>query len=78
MPLQPEAFAEQVVAIVKRGHPEREIVFLGPLSIAIDGRPIALENLLRMVQRDPQRGVEIVEHYFDRLIEGDAISNTPV
>lgn len=78
MPRQPEAFAEQVATIVKRGHPDREVAFVGPMSIAIDGRPIALENLFRMVQRDPQRGVEIVEHYFDRLIEGDAISNTPV
>lgn len=78
MPLHPEAFTEQVAKILARSHSERKIELVGPLAISLDGRPLGLENLYRMVQRDPDRGVEIVEHYFDRLIEGDALSGTPV
>ncbi len=78
MPLQPEAFSEQVVKILRRDHPDRAVELVGPLAISLDGRPLGLENLHRMVVRDPERGVEIVEHYFDRLIEGDALSNTPL
>jgi uncharacterized protein YtpQ (UPF0354 family) len=77
-PLQPEAFAEQVLAILVRNHPERQAALIAPLAIVVDGRPLNLDNLHRMVARDPQRGVEIVEHYLDRVIEGDALSTTPV
>lgn len=77
-PLQPEAFSEQVLAILARNHPDRPAAIVGPLAIMIDGRPLNLENLHRMVARDPKRGVEIVEHYLDRVIEGDAMSNTPI
>ena len=78
MPLQPEAFSEQVAKILARNHPDRKVELVGPLAILVDGRPLGLENLHRMVARDPERGVEIVEHYLDRLVEGDAISNTPL
>ena len=78
MPQQPEAFAEQVLAIVKRSFPERNAALVGPLDLVIDGRHLGLENLYRMVLRDPQNGVEIVENYIDRLMEGDTVSNAAI
>ena len=78
MPQQPEAFAEQVLAIVKRSFPERNAALVGPLDLVIDGRHLGLENLYRMVLRDPQNGVEIVENYLDRLMEGDTVSNAAI
>ena len=78
MPQQPEAFSEQVLAIVKRSFPERNAALVGPLDLVIDGRHLGLENLYRMVLRDPQNGVEIVENYLDRLMEGDTVSNAAI
>jgi hypothetical protein len=78
MPREPEAFGEQVAKILKRHFPERAAELAGPLDLIINGKHLGLENLYRMVLRDPGRGVEIVETYLDRLLEGDSLSAAPL
>jgi len=72
MPHEPEAFAEQVAALLKRLQPEYEVELTGPRELVINGRRLDLENLYRMVNHEPDRGMEIVEHYLDQLFTGDA------
>jgi hypothetical protein len=78
MPQEPEAFGEQVVFILKRHFPERTVHLAGPMDVVIDGRHLGLDNLYRMVLRDPDNGVEIVENYLEKLIEGDTVSGAPL
>lgn len=78
LPREPEAFSEQVCAIARRTFPDREIEIAGVFELHLNGRRIGLENLYRMVQSNPKRGVEIVEEYFDHLMEGEEASNIPV
>ncbi len=78
MPHEPEAFGEQVVTILKRHFPERAVQLAGPMDVVIDGRHLGLDNLYRMVLRDPDHGVEIVESYLEKLIEGDTVSGAPL
>ena len=78
MPREPEAFGEQVVRILRRQFPDREVELSGPLSMILNGRHLGLENLYRMVQYEPSRGLEIVESYLQRLMEGDALSAVPM
>ena len=78
MPREPEAFGEQVARILRRQDPDREVDLAGPLDMVINGKHLGLENLYRMVMQDPDRGVEIVENYLDRLNEGDALMSMPL
>lgn len=72
MPREPEAFAEQVAAMLRRLQPRFKVDLVGPRELVIDGRRLDLENLFRMVLHDQERGVEIVEHYLEQLFAGDA------
>lgn len=72
LPEGPEAFAEHVVAMLKRMKPECEIELIGPRELVINGRRLDLENLYRMVNHEPERGEEIVERYLEQLLSGDA------
>ena len=78
MPREPEAFGEQVAKILQRHFPERTVELAGPMDLVLNGKHLGLENLYRMVQYEPSRGVEIVENYLERLIEGDMIGSTPL
>jgi len=78
MPREPEAFGEQVAKIFLRHFPEREIELAGPMDLIVNGKHLGLENLYRMVQCDPDRGVDIVENYLDRLVESDSVGSTPL
>jgi len=71
MPREPEAFGEQVVRILLRHFPDREVELAGPMDLILNGKHLGLENLYRMVLHEPGRGTEIVESYLERLIEGD-------
>jgi len=72
MPHEPEAFAEQVAVLLKRLQPEYAIELTGPRELIVNGRRLDLENLFRLVNHDPGRGVEIVEHYLEQLFSGEA------
>jgi uncharacterized protein YtpQ (UPF0354 family) len=78
MPQEPDAFGEQVMSILRRHFPERAVQLAGPMDVVIDGRHLGLDNLYRMVLRDPDNGVEIVECYLEKLIEGDTVSGAPL
>ena len=66
MPREPEAFCEQVVHILRRHFPDREVHHAGPMDLYLDGRHLGLNNLYRMVLSNPDRGVEIVEDFLDQ------------
>jgi uncharacterized protein YtpQ (UPF0354 family) len=78
MPREPEAFGEHVARILKRHYPDRSVELAGPLDLILSGKHLGLENLYRMVMHEPQRGVELVENYLERLIEGDTLSSMPL
>jgi len=74
LPREPEAFGEQVLVILKRTWPDRAAELVGALDMVVDGRHLGLQNLYRMVLGDPSRGVEIVEDYLEKLLEGEEIA----
>ncbi|MBC8309505.1 MAG: DUF1444 family protein [Phycisphaerales bacterium] len=78
MPREPEAFSEQVVKILRRHFPDREVRLAGPMDLYLDGRHLGLNNLYRMVLSDSLRGVEIVEDFLEQLLEGDNFSQIPM
>lgn len=78
LPLEPDAFAAYVVEILRRQYPGQEPTITGALHVVFNGRHLGLENLYRMVLRDPSHGREIVENYLERLFEGDQISGHPL
>ena len=78
MPREPEAFGEHVAKILKRHYPDRAVELAGPLDLVLGGKHLGLENLYRMVLHEPDRGVELVENYLERLIEGDTLSSIPL
>ena len=74
MPREPEAFGEQVAKILLRHFPEHKVELPGPLDLILNGRHLGLENLYRMVQQTPDRGVELVENYVDEVVSiGDYV-----
>ncbi|MBX3357789.1 MAG: DUF1444 family protein [Phycisphaeraceae bacterium] len=78
MPREPEAFAEQVAFMLRRLQPEHAVEIVGPRELIVDGRRLDLDNLYRLVNHDPDRGREIVEHYLDQLFSGEGVGLTSV
>ncbi|UCD75144.1 MAG: DUF1444 family protein [Phycisphaerales bacterium] len=78
MPREPEAFGEQVARILHRHFPDRSVELAGPMDLILNGKHLGLENLYRMVLYEPDRGLEIVENYVNRLVEGDSIGTVPL
>jgi uncharacterized protein YtpQ (UPF0354 family) len=76
MPHEPEAFAEQVASMLRRIQPDHSIQLAGPKELIVNGRRLDLENLNRLVNRDPERGTEIVEHYLEHLFSGESLALT--
>lgn len=74
MPHEPEAFAEQVAAMLRRLQPDHKVEICGPRELIVNGRRLDLDNLHRLVIRDVDRGTEIVEHYLDQLFSGESLT----
>jgi uncharacterized protein YtpQ (UPF0354 family) len=74
LPDQPEAFAEQVLTLLHRLKPELHAELTGPTELVVDGRRLDLENLMRLVRTDRDRGLEIVEQYLDHLFDDDTFA----
>lgn len=72
MPHEPEAFAEQVAAMLRRLQPDHQIQLAGPKELVVNGRRLDLDNLNRLVNRDPDRGTDIVEHYLEHLFSDES------
>lgn len=79
MPMEPEAFAEQVARLIQRMQPGYRIDRVGPRELLVNGRRLDLENLFRMVAHEPDRGTDIVEHFLDQLFTGETleVGDTP-
>lgn len=79
MPMEPEAFADQVAQLIQRMQPGYRIDRVGPRELLVNGRRLDLENLFRMVAHEPDRGTDIVEHFLDQLFTGETIdvADTP-
>jgi uncharacterized protein YtpQ (UPF0354 family) len=73
MPREPEAFAETVALMLRKRHPDFSVDLVAPRELIVNGRRLDLENLYRMVNHEPSRGLEIVEHYLEQLFAGDAM-----
>ena len=73
MPLEPQAFALQVAERIRAMRPGYEIEMIGPRELLVNGRRLDLENLLRMVAHEPDRGGQIVEHFLSQLFAGEAL-----
>ncbi|MEQ8770371.1 MAG: DUF1444 family protein [Phycisphaerales bacterium] len=73
MPSEPEAFAEQVAQLIRRMQPGTSIDMTSPREILVNGRRLDLENLIRMVAHEPERGTDIVEHFLDQLFSGETL-----
>ncbi|MEO1278241.1 MAG: DUF1444 family protein [Planctomycetota bacterium] len=71
MPDNPTEFSQEVAQILRRLQPELTIDSIREDELVIAGRRLDLVNLYRIVSHDPQRGVEIVEHYLEQLFAGD-------
>jgi len=74
----PESFAHQIAEMLRRIQPGAEIEMVGPAQIKVNGRRLDLENLLRMVRQDPERGEEIAEYYLEQMFAADVVHMTDV
>ena len=74
MPGEPEAFAQQVAAMLRDIKPDCEVELTGPRELLVNGRRLDLENVYRMVSTEPDRGSEIVRHYLGQLFATEAES----
>ncbi|QOJ00052.1 MAG: DUF1444 family protein [Phycisphaeraceae bacterium] len=72
LPHEPEAFAELVAQLLRDRQPDFAVDLTGPRELLVNGRRLDLENLYRMVNNEPDRGREIVEHYIEQLFASDA------
>ena len=72
MPTEPEAFAEQVMRLLARRHPELTLELPTASEAVIEGRRIDLENLRRLAAQAEDRGDEIVQEYLEQILGGEA------
>lgn len=72
LPFEPEAFAEMVAQLLRDRQPDFAVDLTGPRELLVNGRRLDLENLFRMVNNEPMRGSEIIEHYIEQLFASDA------
>ena len=74
-PTSSDEFAAWVQRVFVARWPDRSIEIAGTMDLVLEGRHLGLENLWRIASREPERGLEIVHHYFEKLLEGDAMGN---
>ncbi|MEM9066222.1 MAG: DUF1444 family protein [Planctomycetota bacterium] len=67
LPTDPTGFTEFVGGLLRKTHPSFKVDMPGPNELVVNGRRLDLENLLRMVNHEPDRGTDIVEHYLGQL-----------
>jgi len=76
LPNEPGAFAERVATLLKDLQPDFIVELTGPRELLVNGRRLDLENLFRMVDSEPERGEEIVQHFLEQLFTGDGLDGT--
>jgi hypothetical protein len=60
----PEEFLARFFAIARERLPQKQVVATGPLAVAIDGAPLALEQHYRALTCDPEIGDGVFERIF--------------
>ena len=75
LPREPEAFCEAVAEMLRKRFPDQPVETVGPLDVMIGQRHLALANLYRMVQCDPDRSESVVDEFLNGLQEGDLIGD---
>ncbi|HVY61083.1 MAG TPA: DUF1444 family protein [Planctomycetota bacterium] len=60
----PEEFLARFFAIARARLPQKQVVATGPLAVAIDGAPLALEQHYRALTCDPEIGDGVFERIF--------------
>lgn len=76
MPDDPKAFTNEVHHMLRRLHPDLNAVVSGESEMLVEGRRLDLENLVRMVAHDPERGREIVEQYLEHMFASESVAAT--
>ncbi len=66
-------FAAFVAQTLRRINPKLSVVEVSAMEVQVDGRRLDLENIWRMVNHDPERKTEIIEHYLNQMFLGDGI-----
>ncbi len=68
-----DTFGEYVANVLRGMQPGYPVDVVSPREILINGRRLDPDNLLRMVNNEPDRGQEIVELYLEQLLLGEVI-----
>ena len=74
-PKGPEGFAAYVSGVFRKHWPDRSVEIAGPMDLIVEGRHLGLENLWRIASGEPRHADELVQHYLEKLLEGDAMGN---
>ena len=74
LPKEPDQFAASVLRLLHRLKPGLGAELLGPAEIVVEGRRLDLENLMRLVASDEDRGEEIVEQYLGHLFDEQTLA----
>jgi hypothetical protein len=69
LPSNPEEFDKYVADYVGKTYPQFPSHIAGPKSLIFAGAHVDLENLFRMVTREPTRGYEIMQTYLAQNFE---------
>jgi hypothetical protein len=73
LPIEPEAFSEQIGRILRDRLVNAEIVTSGPLELDIDGRPVDLENLYRFVRQNPDDSHDAIDQLVNEIVQAQNI-----
>jgi uncharacterized protein YtpQ (UPF0354 family) len=73
LPREPEAFCEAIALIVRSKFSNQQVRTCGPLDLLVGGRHLALSNLYRMVQCDPEQSQAVVNEFLNGLQEGELL-----
>lgn len=76
MPKEPHAFALAVKQILEDLKPHLDIELAHGEELIVEGRRLDLNNLLRLVAAETERGVEIVEQYLTQLFDDETFAVT--
>ena len=73
LPREPEAFCEAIALILRTRFATQTVRTCGPLDVLVGKRHLALSNLYRMVQCDPDRSQAVVDEFLNGLQEGELL-----
>ncbi len=77
LPIEPEAFTEEVVRRLRQQIHKSRPKITGPLQIVVDGTQVDLEDLHRSIRKgaDPELSLQ---HFIDDFINAQRLRDTPI